>query len=58
MCVKVAKGDAEAVRQRLLEAYDTGVIALDDLIRVAYSSLPEVQIPRLFANLYQACGDV
>ncbi|MDF1566430.1 MAG: aminotransferase class I/II-fold pyridoxal phosphate-dependent enzyme [Spirochaetaceae bacterium] len=58
MCVKVAKGDAEAVRQRLLDAYDTGVIALDDLVRVAYSSLPEHQIPRLFANLYKACGDV
>jgi len=58
MCVSIVGGDAEAVRQRLLEAYDTGVIALGDLVRVAYSSLPEVQIPRLFANLYAACGEV
>ena len=58
MCVRIAKGDAEAVRQRLLSAYDTGVIALGDLVRVAYSSLPEAQIPTLFANLYAACGEV
>lgn len=58
MCVKIAKGDAEAVRQKLLADYDTGVIALGDLVRVAYSSLPEAQISRLFANLYAACGEV
>lgn len=58
MCVKVAGGDGEAVRQKLLKDYDTGVIALGDLVRVAYSSLPEAQIPQLFANLYAACGDV
>jgi len=58
MCVKVAGGDGEAVRQKLLKDYDTGVIALGDLVRVAYSSLPEAQIPTLFANLFAACGDV
>ncbi|PIE05235.1 MAG: aspartate aminotransferase, partial [Spirochaetales bacterium] len=58
MCVKVACGDAEAVRQKLLNKYDTGVIALGDLVRVAYSSLPVALIPRLFANLYAACGEV
>ena len=58
MCVRIAKGDAEAVRQKLLADYDTGVIALGDLVRVAYSSLPQAQIPQLFANLYAACGEV
>ncbi len=58
MCVKVAGGDGESVRQKLLEKYDTGVIALGDLVRVAYSSLPESQISTLFANLYAACGEV
>ena len=58
MCVKVTGGDGEAVRQKLLKDYDTGVIALGDLVRVAYSSLPETQIPQLFANLYAACGEV
>ncbi|MCG8454180.1 MAG: aminotransferase class I/II-fold pyridoxal phosphate-dependent enzyme [Spirochaetales bacterium] len=58
MCVRIATGDAEAVRQELLKNYDTGVIALGDLIRVAFSSLPKAQIPTLFANLYAACGNV
>ena len=58
MCVAVRKGDAEAVRKKLLEDYDTGVIALGNLVRVAYSSLPLAQIPRLFANLYAACKEV
>lgn len=58
MCVKLVKGNAEAVRQKLLADYDTGIIALGDLVRVAYSSLPETQIPTLFANLYKACGEV
>jgi len=58
MCVKIENGNAEAVRQRLLEVYDTGVIALGNLIRVAYSSLPASQISELFANLYSACSDV
>ncbi len=58
MCVKIAKGDAEAVRQKLLADYDTGVIALGNLIRITYSSLPQAQIPQLFANLYAACGEV
>jgi len=58
MCVRVGNGNAELVRQKLLKDYDTGIIALDDLVRIAYSSLPTAQIPRLFANLYAACGEV
>ena len=58
MCVAVRKGDAEAVRKRLLDSYDTGVIALGNLVRVAYSSLSKPQIPQLFANLYAACREV
>lgn len=57
MCVRLASGDAEAVRQLLLKQYDTGVIALGDLIRIAYSSLPESQIADLFGRLYKACGE-
>ena len=58
MCVRIARGDAEAVRQRLLSAYDTGVIALGSLVRIAYSSLPKSQIPVLLSNLYAACAEV
>ena len=58
MCVRIRGGDGEAVRQKLLKKYDTGVIALGDLVRAAYSSLPQAQIPLLFANLYAACREV
>lgn len=58
MCVKLKSLDAEAVRQKLLKDYDTGIIALGRLIRVAYSSLPAELIGELFANLFHACQDV
>lgn len=58
MCVRPKGVAPEAVRQRLLTAYDTGVIATGDLIRVAFSSTPGALLDDLFANLYAACGDV
>jgi aspartate/methionine/tyrosine aminotransferase len=58
MCVQLQSQDAEAVRQKLLKDYDTGIIALGDLIRVAYSSLPAAQIEELFSNIYHACQNV
>ena len=58
MCVKLKSLDAEAVRQKLLKDYDTGIIALGKLIRVAYSSLPVKYIEELFTNVYNACKDV
>ncbi|MDC7241124.1 MAG: aminotransferase class I/II-fold pyridoxal phosphate-dependent enzyme [Spirochaetales bacterium] len=58
MCVKLKAGNAEDVRQKLLADYDTGIIALGDLIRVAYSSLPEKYIEELFNNIYSACKDL
>lgn len=58
MCVRPKGVDPEAVRQRLLSAYDTGVIATGDLIRVAFSSTPGALLADLFANIYAACGDV
>ncbi len=58
MCVRPTGVSPEAVRQRLLEAYDTGIIATGDLIRVAFSSTPGALLADLFANIYAACGDV
>ena len=58
MCVDLKKGNAEEVRQKLLKDYDTGIIALGTLIRVAYSSLPEKFIEELFNNIYSACRDL
>ncbi len=58
MCVRLKKADGDTVRRRLLEEYSTGVIALDDIIRIAYSSTPYDLLPDLFQNLYDACKDV
>ncbi|HIH37593.1 aminotransferase class I/II-fold pyridoxal phosphate-dependent enzyme [Candidatus Woesearchaeota archaeon] len=55
MCVRLKGGiDAEKVRKELLEKHDTGVIAIQDYIRVAFSSVPEKDIKRLFDNIYNA----
>lgn len=58
MCVRPTQADAEAVRQRLLSAYDTGVIATAGLVRLAFSSTPRAHLETLFANLHAACKDV
>ncbi len=58
MCVKLRKADGDAVRRRLLEEYSTGVIAIGDIIRIAYSSTPLGLLPDLFHNLFTACKDV
>ena len=58
MCLRLHGVDAEAVRVHLLEKYDTGVIALQGLIRIAYSSMPAKDIPALMDNIYRACVQV
>jgi aspartate/methionine/tyrosine aminotransferase len=60
MCVELKPGlPAEAVRQKLLAKYDTGVIAIGDkLIRIAFASVPEKDIEELFENIYHACQEV
>jgi aspartate/methionine/tyrosine aminotransferase len=58
MCVELRKGlDAEAVRQKLLAKYDTGVIALGNLIRITFSAVKTEAIPVLFENIYNACKE-
>lgn len=53
MCMKLADGlDAETIRQILLKDFDTGVIATKNLIRIAFSSVSEKDIPALFDNIY------
>ncbi|MBN1780381.1 aminotransferase class I/II-fold pyridoxal phosphate-dependent enzyme [bacterium] len=57
MCVELdASLDAESVRQDLLENYDTGLIAVGNMLRVAYSAVPAETIPEIFENMYHACG--
>ena len=58
MCVKLKGIDAEKVRQKLLEKYDTGVIAMDDKLRIAFSSTPLSKIEKLFRNIYLTCKEV
>jgi len=58
MCMAVKDGlDAEKVRLRLLEKYDTGLIVIGDLLRVAYSAIPTDKLPLLFDNIYNACRE-
>ena len=54
MCLEVKNGKAEEVRKVLLERYDTGVIALGNLLRVAFSSTPYELLEKLFDNIYKA----
>jgi aspartate/methionine/tyrosine aminotransferase len=59
MCVRLKKGlDAEQVRVHMLNKYSTGVIVFGDVIRLAFSSVPQSAIPDLIDNLYNACKDL
>jgi len=57
MCVQLKESiNAESVRQKLLKEYSTGVIAIGNMIRIAFSSVAEKDIPVLFENLYTVCS--
>ncbi len=60
MCIKILNGlNADILRKHLLKEYDTGVISIrEDLIRIAFSSVPKRLIPKLFENIYNACKDI
>jgi aspartate/methionine/tyrosine aminotransferase len=58
MCVKLRKGEAEPVRQKLLSSYDTGIIAQGSIIRIAFSSTPYDLLETLLDNIYRAAKDV
>jgi DNA-binding transcriptional MocR family regulator len=55
MCVRLNQGiDAEQLRQNLIKKYDTGIIALGDLLRIAFSSTPTQLLETLLENIYKA----
>ncbi len=58
MCVRPRDADCERVRRVLLQEFDTGVIVLSGLIRLAFSSVPLGRIEPLFANLDAAIRKV
>jgi aspartate/methionine/tyrosine aminotransferase len=58
MCIKLKENlDGENVRQKLLEKYNTGVIAMGNLLRLAFSSVAKKDIKQLFENIYKACKE-
>ncbi len=59
MCIEPKKGlQAEEIRMNLLENYSTGVIVLGNVIRLAFSAVPQEQLPQLVENIYNACIDL
>jgi len=58
MCIELKDGlKAEEVRKILLEKYSTGVIVFGNLIRIAFSAVPEEKIGQLIENIHSACQD-
>jgi len=57
MCIKLKSSTAEKTRQTLLAKYSTGVIAIGDMLRIAFSSAPTDKLEKLFANIYDACRE-
>ena len=58
MCVKPIGVDAEATRLKLLESYDTGVIVLSGVVRLAFSCVPLEKLGLLFGNLHDAIQEL
>ncbi|MFO7656500.1 MAG: aminotransferase class I/II-fold pyridoxal phosphate-dependent enzyme [Bacteroidales bacterium] len=59
MCVKLKDGiDGEKLRHLLLSKYDTGIINMNNVIRIAFSSVAEKDVPLLFDNIYNACKEL
>ena len=54
MCIKLKGIDTETLRRELIEHYDTGVIAMSGVIRIAFSAVKSELLPKLFDNIYQA----
>lgn len=58
MCIELAEGLAgEEVRKLLIEKYSIGVIAFDNLLRIAFSAVAESKIQPLFEGIYMACKE-
>jgi len=58
MCVELnEKLDANEIREILLEKYNTGLISINNLLRIAYSAVPKNKLQELFENIYKACEE-
>ena len=58
MCIELnVELNGEAIRKILLDQYSTGVIVFGNLIRLAFSAVPQSKIQELIDNIYLACKD-
>jgi len=58
MCVKLKEGmEADKVRQILIEKYSIGLIALGNILRIAFSAVAASDIDAMFQGIYNACVD-
>ncbi len=57
MCIRLKNKDGEQVRQVLLSKYDTGVVAIGNILRIAFSAVNSGRIAELFENIYKACKE-
>lgn len=58
MCIELKDHlNAEGIRKILLDKYSTGVIVFGNLIRIAFSAVPQSKIHELISNIYLACKD-
>ncbi|WP_320113462.1 aminotransferase class I/II-fold pyridoxal phosphate-dependent enzyme [Draconibacterium orientale] len=58
MCVQLAEGlVGDEVRQLLITKYGIGLIALGNVLRVAFSAVAASDVKELFDGIYNACKD-
>jgi aspartate/methionine/tyrosine aminotransferase len=58
MCVQLADGlVGDEVRQVLIDKYSIGLIALGNVLRVAYSAVAASDVKEMFEGIYLACKD-
>jgi hypothetical protein len=51
--------DAESLRKKLLAEHGIGTVSLGPgILRVAFSSLEEEQIPEIYGTIYETAGTV
>ncbi|MDO9541877.1 MAG: aminotransferase class I/II-fold pyridoxal phosphate-dependent enzyme [Kiritimatiellia bacterium] len=58
MCLKMISVDPEDMRRKLLRNYSSGVIVMNNLVRIAFSSTPLAKLPKLFENIYCAANEL
>lgn len=58
MCIELAEGlNADQVRKVLIEKYSIGLIALGNVLRVAYSAVAASDVNEMFEGIYLACQE-